>query len=255
MTEGIQLDGTDSSIQISERDYHEVYLPLAEFIAERLKTHSKRRYIIGIAGHPGAGKTTLSLILARILKQVINAGLDDHESVVAVPLDGFHYSNEYLSLHEGVGLDGVRRCLAQMKGQCITFDCRRALRSFLRIRKGENLALPVYDRLLHDPVEDAVAVTSQTRLVIIEGNYLFLDTPCWSDMRDVFDLKIFVTAPREVLEQRILARHIRGGSTKAEGLQKIKQTDRPNIAAVDGGVRIADIVVEWCRGVLKLDMY
>jgi pantothenate kinase len=46
---------------------------------------------------------------------------------------------------------------------------------------------PSFDHALKDPVEKAIAVSSQTKLVIVEGNYTLLNEDPWSEISGLVD--------------------------------------------------------------------
>ena len=251
----LSTDGLERPAELDERDCRAVYEPLAGMIAERARENAPSRMMVGIAGPPGAGKTTLAAVLGFLLRRMLlpdGAESEQDEAVVVAPLDGFHYPNSYLATHEGVGLDGRRCALAHIKGQCVTFDVEKAARAFTQIREGLEVWLPAYDRRMHDPRPDALRVAAGTRVVIVEGNYLFLDAPPWSGMRDLFDLRVFVTAPESELERRVVARHVRGGSSNEAARERIARVDRPNMRHVSHGRECADAVVEGTAGAMAL---
>ncbi len=55
-------------------------------------------------------------------------------------------------------------------------------------QNGVSLLLTIvfsYDRLLHNPVEDAINIDGD--IIILEGNYLLLDEEGWRDVADFAD--------------------------------------------------------------------
>ena len=56
----------------------------------------------------------------------------------------------------------------------MTFDLDRLTGAVKKAAAGETMGWPVYDRMLHNPVEDAVQVDGS--IVLLEGNYLLLAT-------------------------------------------------------------------------------
>ncbi|HEY0520835.1 MAG TPA: hypothetical protein VGC84_15175, partial [Ilumatobacteraceae bacterium] len=140
-----------------------------EAIARASQLAERRRALLGIAGCPGAGKSTLSAaILARV------------SSSVVVPMDGFHMLND----------DLIRLGRRNRKGAPDTFDAEGYVRMLRRVRDqaaDELVTVPRYDRAASAPVPDAITVDPTTPLVITEGNYLLVDTPPWDAVRPVLD--------------------------------------------------------------------
>ncbi|WP_067820612.1 nucleoside/nucleotide kinase family protein [Nocardia inohanensis] len=197
------------------------------------------RFVLGIAGPPGAGKSTL----ARGVRDELNIAAGSEFAEVA-PMDGFHFSNARLSA------DGK---LAR-KGEPDTFDVAgyvRLLRALREAPLGETVAWPTYSRELHEPVPGGVVFDRQ-RVVITEGNYLLLDdhgTPGWSAVRRLLDETWYLDVPRPIIERRLLRRHIRGGRTPEAAKDKVAQSDLLNARLVETTRFTADLVLrKYGRG-------
>ena len=192
---------------------------------------NQERFILGIAGIPAAGKSTIAVALADHVNAVF-----ERDIAVVVPMDGFHRYNK--QLHE-LGL-------YSLKGVPDTFDSEKYI-NLLRKLKGittETVYCPEYDRAeSHDPIEDRIAVHPHHRLVITEGNYLLLDTPPWNQIRNILDRSWFLEAPRSVTKQHLIDRHLRNGLTLVEAEAKIASTDLPNSDLIDESKQNADEIL------------
>ena len=249
----LTIDGTEYAVHVDEHSVRNVYAPLARLAWDRCGsliggTDSARRLMVGIAGPPGAGKTATAAILSATLEELACGARP-----VVVPLDGFHYPNTYLDAHTGPDHDGRLRSLRALKGWHVTFDAGRARELLRRVRAGDVLRLPAYSRALHDPVEDSLSVDPGCNVVLVEGNYLFLDEEPWCRVRELFDLRIFITAPVDVLCRNVTERHVRGGKPPDQARTHVATVDLPNIRAVLPTERHADVVVRSERGSLCLD--
>lgn len=193
---------------------------LAQIIRDRAKGHPDR-FIVAIAGPPASGKTTLAADLAQTL------GGDS----IVVPMDGFHFDDAVLT---------ARGHLSR-KGAPHTFDTGGLSHCLARIKAGEEVAIPVFDRALELARAGAAVVGDQHRIVLVEGNYLLLNRAPWTDLRALFDLSILVTAPEAVLIDRLLARWQSYG--RPDGPAWVQSNDLPNVQLVlreSGG---ADLVI------------
>jgi len=196
-----------------------------ERLANRLvnaanKADSAGRYLLGIVGPPGSGKSTLALALV----ETVNHRLQEDLCVV-VPMDGFHLPNSVLN----------QRGLRSLKGIPETFDAASFVRLLeqLKIIPRQIVSCPNFERAIDEPVEDAITISALQRIVIVEGNYLLLDTPPWNGIAKLLDESWYLSVERDVLKQRLLQRHIEGGKTRAQAEEKILSTDFPNAELIE----------------------
>lgn len=183
------------------------------------------RHLLGLAGPPGAGKSTLAAGLVAALAP----------RSVLVPMDGFHLSNAVL---HALGRRG-------RKGAPDTFDAAGYAHLLRRLRDpGEGTVYaPDFDRDLDEPVAAAVAVPPQAALVVTEGNYLLLDDGAWPAARSCLDAVWYVDLPDDERRRRLRARHERHGMDPAAAAAWTEGTDEPNAALVRAVRDRADLVV------------
>ncbi|MFE2644724.1 nucleoside/nucleotide kinase family protein [Streptomyces nigra] len=188
------------------------------------------RAVLGIAGSPGAGKTTLAETLVRELN-----GTGD-PWVAHVPMDGFHLADAEL---ERLG----RR---DRKGAPDTFDAAgyAALLRRLREEPGDDIVYaPGFERELEQPIAGTVPVEPAARLVVTEGNYLLLDTGAWARVRAELDEVWFCELDEEERLQRLIARHERFGKTHEEAVAWVMRSDQRNAELVAATRDRADLTV------------
>ncbi|HEY1703643.1 MAG TPA: nucleoside/nucleotide kinase family protein [Trebonia sp.] len=185
-----------------------------------------RRVILGLAGPPGAGKSTLAEFIvdyavARAREPGAGVGVGTGEPWAAYfPMDGYHLSNAQLR----------RLGLEHRKGAPATFDAGGylAMLSRLAADSGEDVYVPEYDRTLHEPIAGRLLVPGTARLVVTEGNYLALDEPPWRDARRFIDQLWYVDAADALREERLVARQLAGGRTPDEARDWVGSSDGPN---------------------------
>jgi pantothenate kinase len=188
------------------------------------------RAVLGVAGSPGAGKTTLAETLVRELN-----GTGD-PWVAHVPMDGFHLADAEL---ERLG----RR---DRKGAPDTFDAAgyAALLRRLREEPGDDVVYaPGFERELEQPIAGAVPVEPAARLVVTEGNYLLLGTGAWARVRAQLDEVWFCELDEEERLRRLIARHERFGKTHEEAVAWVMRSDQRNAELVAATRDRADLVV------------
>ncbi|WP_153338934.1 nucleoside/nucleotide kinase family protein [Nocardia aurantia] len=177
------------------------------------------RLVLGVAGPPGAGKSTFAAMLRDEIDRQGGAPVAG-----VAPMDGFHFTNAELAA----------RGLAERKGAPDTFDVAgyvNRLRAARDTPTGRALRWPAYDRDLHEPVPDRI-VLDDLRIVLTEGNYLLHDRAGWADVRPCLDEVWYLDAPAELRTERLLDRHRRGGRDAESARDKVTRTDLPNAELV-----------------------
>jgi pantothenate kinase len=191
---------------------------------------SPQRFLLGIAGPPGAGKTRLAETLVELI-----AGHRGEGFAVLAPMDGFHLPNRVL---EARGLRAV-------KGAPETFDIEEFVLFLRRVREEpQTLVLwPQFHRELDEPTPEAIAITPLAKLVITEGNYLLLDRPSWREGRSLLDDVWYLDVARELLRKRLLERQLAGGQSEEDAIRHVDGSDLPNAELVEQSRGLADRVV------------
>jgi pantothenate kinase len=231
----LHLDQTDMRLEVDRTQVERFYYPLAVTLLSRRT--SPFRLMTAVAGPPGSAKTAF----ATILVAVVNAEADE-EVAVLVGLDGWHYPNDYLATHF-VDRGGERIPLRSIKGAPETFDAVGAGRCLAEIRRGRSVNFPVYSRRLHEPIPGRGSIDSRHKIVVVEGNYLLMDEGPWRRIRDLFDVRVFISAPREMLVASLTERHQRGGKTPDAAARHIDAVDIPNARRVGLSLSDAQVLV------------
>ncbi|KAF2672781.1 phosphoribulokinase/uridine kinase [Microthyrium microscopicum] len=192
-------------------------------------TKSTQRLLVGIAGIPGSGKTTLAaLITARLnALSALSAFSALQTPAICIPMDGYHLTRAQLSAMPDPTTANARR------GAAFTFDADafvnlvRALRAPI----GEGVVYaPSFDHAVKDPVADDLAVHPKHRIVVLEGLYLALDEEPWRAVEGMLDELVFVKVDFDVARARLAARHVRAGivQTEEEGRRRADESDLVN---------------------------
>ncbi|WP_371497138.1 nucleoside/nucleotide kinase family protein [Kitasatospora sp. NBC_00374] len=190
----------------------------------------KGRSILGIAGPPAAGKSTLARhVVAEVVRR------EGADAAAYLPLDGFHLSNPQLDRL------GLRAC----KGAPETFDAWGYLALLNRVatERFRDVFVPDFDRDLDEPVAARHVVRPHTRLVVTEGNYLAVPAEPWQAARRLMSELWFVDAEETVRTERLLRRHQRGGGPREAAELRIAANDHPNAEYVKQGRAGCDWVV------------
>ena len=192
---------------------------------EALRSGSRR--LLGIAGAPGAGKSTLA---ARLVRQL-------GEQAVLVPMDGFHLADAAL---ERLGRLG-------RKGAPDTFDAGgyAALLQRLRTARPQDAPVwaPMFERDLEQPLAGAIEVGGEVPLVVTEGNYLLAREGSFAQVGSMLDARWFVEVPESLRHERLIARHERFGKSPAAARDWALGPDEDNARLVAQTRDRADAVV------------
>lgn len=170
--------------------------------------------LIGIAGAPGAGKSTLAEALARATGGIV------------LPMDGFHLPQCRL----------VELGRRERMGAPDTFDVEGFVAVLTAVRaqhaSGKTVTAPAFDRTIEEPVADEIAITPEVPTVIVEGNYLLLNDAGWQHVAPLLDVTIYLEIDDAVRRDRLMARHVTFGKTPADAAVWVDSVDEANARLV-----------------------
>ncbi|MEO6347576.1 MAG: uridine kinase [Aquaticitalea sp.] len=178
--------------------------------------------IIGIAGGTGCGKTT-------VVNQILNELPEGEVGVISQ--DSYYKDTSHLSYDERIK---------------INFDHPRSIdfelleQHLIDLRDGKDIAQPVYSFIEHNRTGDTI-LTHPRKVMIVEG-ILILTHP---ELRDLFDIKIFVHADSDERLIRRLKRDItERGRDLDEVLQRYQNTLKPmHQQFIEPTKEFADIII------------
>lgn len=197
-------------------------------LAERI--HSLRsddqRLIVAICGAPGSGKSTLAEQCARRL-------IAQKCATETLPMDGFHLDNQILEA----------RGLLPRKGAPQTFDAAGFVTLIHRLKRGDHVFFPSFDRDRDIAIAGAGEISPQTPVVLVEGNYLLFDQSPWNALAPMWDLTVRLHVPAPELRARLIHRWLSQGFSRAAATRRAEQNDLANAALIDTHALPADMVL------------
>ena len=183
---------------------------LSDYIIEN--SEGRKRYIVAIAGPPGAGKSTFSQALLLMLKE---------KSIQAkiISMDGFHLDNSILA----------DRNLLDRKGAPATFDTAGFIHLMNRLSNFEDdVVIPEFDRNKDLSIAGSSIISTKDKVLIVEGNYLLIEEEPWTKLKNTWDQTIFINPGIDTLEQRLLNRWLRYGLDTQDAKKRTLSNDLPN---------------------------
>tara|TARA_R100001369_G_scaffold92444_1_gene137576 strand:+ start:423 stop:1043 length:621 start_codon:yes stop_codon:yes gene_type:complete len=178
--------------------------------------------IIGIAGGTGSGKTT-------VVQQIVEELPADEVCIISQ--DSYYKDTSHLSLEERVKINFDHP-------QAIDFDL--LVNHLKELKDGNSFEQPVYSFVDHNRTGETVT-THPRKVVIVEG-ILILTHP---DIRELFDIKIFVHADSDERLIRRLKRDIaERGRDLDEVLTRYQTTLKPmHQQFIEPTKEFADIII------------
>jgi uridine kinase len=181
-----------------------------------------RPIIIGVAGGTGSGKTTVAMT---ILKRV------GEKHIAYIPHDAYYRDLAHLP--------------SNLRAQ-INFDHPDSLDTDLLVqhlkiwRQGQPIEVPIYDFTAHTRTQQTRHVEPQ-RVALVEGILVFSEP----DLRDVFDVKLYVDTDADICFIRRLQRDIaERGRTMESVVEQYLTTVRPmHLEFVEPSKRYADVII------------
>jgi len=184
--------------------------------------NKKTSLVFGIAGGTGSGKTTIA---DYILKTV------GHEKIAFLPHDAYYRDQTNLTQEERaqVNFDHPSSLETELLIEHIT-----------KLRNQETIQLPTYDFKTHTRNQETITIHPQP-IVVIEGILIFVEP----ELRDLFDLKIYVDTDADIRFIRRLKRDIEErGRTTESVINQYLETVRPmHLEFVEPSKRYASVII------------
>lgn len=216
------INGLPQRVKYNEDTVNGLFVPLLKKLTE-IQRREQRKVVAFVAAPPATGKSTLLQFLEQLSKNCEDIG-----EIQALGMDGFHYPNSYLENHY-LERAGEKITLKSIKGAPETFDAE-GLRAKIEEAKGGESRWPIYDRRIHDVVEDALLVNGN--ILLVEGNWLLLNEPRWQNLHELADYTLCIKVEPELLKNRLIQRKIQGGLSEDEAVKFYESSDRLNVERI-----------------------
>ena len=225
------VNGLPVEARFTQENIDEIFLPLLHRLDQMQKERGKR-IIVFLAAPPATGKSTLAMFLAHLSKE------NNCTAMQAIGLDGFHYHQDYILAHTVKQKDGTVLPMKQLKGSPETYDVPHFREKLEALWQGDPM-WPIYDRRLHDVVEEKLLVTAP--VVLIEGNWLLFQEGQWKELASLADYTVYIRAEEKDLKERLIGRKMLGGFSREEAEEFYKTGDGVSLRPVLQGSRLGDL--------------
>ncbi|MFQ1701955.1 hypothetical protein ACJ5NV_15305 [Loktanella agnita] len=219
----------------------ELALPLMRYLTPRIEDRA-RPFVIGLAGGPGAGKTTLSALLADLLP----ASVAPTPRCLSLSIDDFYYSAE-VRAHRGLPW-------RTLPG---SHDTDRIAQVLSEIdRSAAPLHIPRYDLGSDAPLPDEV-LEQPPDICVFDGAMIGSRLPGYDVLARRLDMLVYLDVPLPLLKEWRFAREarLRASSQGRLGYEPAKMQafwDEALAPSVIHHVRVnmvdADLVIELREG-------
>ena len=187
------------------------YNQLMISVTDHIDNNDKNRYFIALSGPPASGKSTISENLAKDLSA------KGYNSSI-LQMDGFHYDDLILK----------EKKLLSKKGAPETFDVMGLINFVSRLHNDDEVVIPIFDRSLELSRSSAVIISKNTKVIIVDGNYVLLNSYPWSELHKFFNTTVMINCEKKILEKRLIERWENFNLPKKEIDEKVYKNDLPN---------------------------
>lgn len=196
--------------------------------------HTKTdRVVIGLAGLPGSGKTTITQNWESQINLLTREG-----AAKALSMDGFHLTKAQLCQ-----MPDPEKAFAR-RGAHWTFDAvgfNQKIRELKAAGLQDSVYWPAFEHEIGDPIEDAIEVPPSCCIVLVEGLYLLYRKGEWQALDGAFDEIWYLDTPMKTSIARLIARHQQAWNfTEAQARNRVESSDYKNALLVESTRAQAD---------------
>jgi len=178
-------------------------------------------FVVGIAGGTGAGKTTVSRLIAESVG----------ESVTRIPIDNYYEDLSHLDLAE-------REQVNYDHPDAFEWDLMRD--QLAQLLAGQSVEMPQYDFEIHNRRDERETV-EPTEVIILEGILALYD----DDINEMLDLRLYVETDADVRILRRIERDVIERGRELEGvIEQYLSTVKPmHEQFIEPTKKAADLVI------------
>lgn len=180
--------------RLSQREIHDIYLPLLCLINSLHKSkNSNQTFIIGLCGSVSVGKTTIARLLKFLLEQHHGSS-----SVDIISTDNFLYPLEHLTQHN----------LLERKGFPESYDTHAMLKCISSLYHTGTSSCPIYSHILYDVEPNSTLRMNKPKFAIVEGLNTLQKHNQNKTLQEFFDISFYIDAPEKYIKDWYIERFL-----------------------------------------------
>jgi pantothenate kinase len=113
----------------------------------------------------------------------------------------------------------------------------------LKINDESEIAVPVFDRVAEISRGSARIISSNTPIILVEGNYLLLNEKPWNILWNYFNFTVMISTPLDEIKSQLMNRWLELGFSFEEATIRVQENDLKNIQTVIQKSRKADFII------------
>lgn len=201
-----------------------------ENIARKVVQKKTKSLLIGITGESASGKSTF-------VDWTVRACVKDKiEGIYTVIRCDDYYKDTSKELRDAGSYEALFRTgFSFDTPDAINLDLMK--KHLMALKKGENVVSPRYDFVTCESFPDG-ELKKPARILLTEGLYVLHET-----MRDIVDVKVYVSTPLDVLKTRWYKRAASRGKTGEAADSQYKDVSRTAQLYIRPTMEISDVVI------------
>ena len=228
------IDGIKDILEEDRQQKQPLFLSISDkFLMNTIKdiiNNPKKYYLIGITGESASGKTTLVKYVTEALKKKFFG-----ESYTQISCDDYYKDTSEELINAGSYENLYKTGFSFDKPDAINLDLMKA--HLISLKNGCGVNAPEYNFVTCESIPDSVQ-KKPTKAILAEGLYVLGE-----ELINLFDIKVYVYTPFEIIKDRWFKRAILRGKTGAAAEHQFTDVTTTAQVYIRPAMEKSDIVI------------